>query len=291
MDHEQDYTQRYDVSTETHFLPDSSIEIIRDVQIEGAPKFALFDFDGTLSLVRAGWVDVMVPLMVHVLKATQTDETEEELAKMATAFVMELTGKQTIYQMIRLAEEVSKRRGIPLEPIEYKLQYHEALMESIQHRRDELESGRVPPERYLVAGSFQLLDDLQSRGVELYLASGTDENYVREEVELLGLSKYFGNHVYGAIDDYKNFSKQMVIDRILTENNVEPSRLVGFGDGYVEIDNVKSSGGIAIGVASDESASSGEPDPWKRDRLIAVGADVIVPDFAEAARLMSYLCD
>jgi len=27
----------------------------------------LFDFDGTLSLIRSGWVDVMVPMMVEIL--------------------------------------------------------------------------------------------------------------------------------------------------------------------------------------------------------------------------------
>ena len=288
--HEQDYQQRYDVNSETRFLTDSSIEIVRDVVLSAPSKFALFDFDGTLSLIRAGWPDVMIPLMVDILKTTGTDESPDDLASMCMAFVMELTGKQTIFQMIRLAEEVTKRGGHPLEPIEYKHQYHDALMAFIQERRDGLHSGASLPSDHLVAGSIELLDDLQARGIQLYLASGTDENYVKEEVELLGLSKYFGSHVYGAIDDYKNFSKQMVIDRILTENSVEPSRLIGFGDGYVEIDNIKSSGGIAIAVASDEVNRSGQPDAWKRERLIAVGADIVVPDFREAPRMMQHLC-
>jgi hypothetical protein len=44
-----------------------------------------------------------------------------------------------------------------------------------------------------------------------------------------------------------------------------------------------------VGVASDESARSGRPDAWKRDRLIGVGADLIVPDFRESSRLVGYL--
>jgi hypothetical protein len=70
---------------------------------------------------------------------------------------------------------------------------------------------------------------------------------------------------------------------------VDGSRLVGFGDGYVEIDNVKSSGGLAVGVASNESERDGSVDLWKRDRLVGVGADVIVPDFGESAALLKWL--
>ena len=73
----------------------------------------------------------------------------------------------------------------------------------------------------------------------------------------------------------------MVIERILRENRVDGSVLLGFGDGYVEIENIKSAGGVAIAVASDESGRSGKPDAWKRDRLIGVGADLVIPDFRE----------
>ena len=58
----------------------------------------------------------------------------------------------------------------------------------------------------------------------LYLASGTDERYVLEEARLLGLDKYFGAHIYGAVEDYKTFSKAMVIERILEINQVDGSR-------------------------------------------------------------------
>ena len=35
-------------------------------------RVALFDFDGTISLIRAGWVGVMVPMMVEILLDLQT---------------------------------------------------------------------------------------------------------------------------------------------------------------------------------------------------------------------------
>jgi hypothetical protein len=123
----------------------------------------------------------------------------------------------------------------------------------------------------------------------MYLASGTDQKYVIEEAGLLGLVPYFGDHVYGAIDDYRRFSKRMVIERILRENRVDGSALLGFGDGYVEIQNIKSAGGVAVAVASDEAGRSGRADAWKRDRLIGVGANIVIPDFRDKDNLLNYL--
>ena len=286
--HEHDFHRRVEEAT-GEFLPGTSIEIFSDGRGDSPPAYALFDFDGTLSLVREGWVDVMVPMMVEILQRTATDESAEQLGALCREFVDELTGKQTIYQMIRLAEEVQQRGGRPAEPLEYKRLYHERLMERIEGRRDRLQSGEAGPESMLVPGSLEMLQGLAERGVRLYLASGTDVAYVHEEVELLGIDGHFGPRVHGAVDDFRPFSKQMVIERLLVENQVDASRLVGFGDGYVEIDNVKATGGLAVGVASDESARSGRVDAWKRDRLVGVGADVIVPDFGEAGALLSWM--
>jgi hypothetical protein len=46
---------------------------------------------------------------------------------------------------------------------------------------------------------------------------------------------------------------------------------------------------MTVAVASDEAGRSGKPDVWKRQRLIGAGAHVVVPDFAEAERLLSFL--
>lgn len=287
--HEADYRATFSSDIATQFLPGTAIEIVHPFDSRRPPRHVLFDFDGTLSLVREGWPEVMVPLMVEVLQATGTAESADELRRLAHRFVMELNGKQTIYQMIRLAEEVERRGGRPEDPQVYKDRYHERLMERIEGRREALRSGKCRPEEYLVPGTFDLLGALCQRGVAVYLASGTDENYVREEVALLTLDRYFGPHVYGALSDYKSFSKAMVIERILRENHVEGSSLLGFGDGYVEIQNVKEAGGTAVAVASDEAGRSGRPDPWKRQRLIGVGADLVIPDYREHASLVPYL--
>jgi phosphoglycolate phosphatase len=286
---ERDYAAAWPAPASTSFIRGTSIELIRPRAQAAPPRHALFDFDGTLSLIREGWMDVMVPLMVEILSATGTGESSEQLTAVARDFVTELTGKQTVYQMIRLAEEVRKRGGRPEEPLAYKQAYHDRLMERIAGRREALRSHRVPPREMLVPYSLELLDELRRRGVALYVASGTDEKYVLEEVELLGLDEYFGKHVYGALVDYKSFSKAMVVERILKENRVEGQSLLGFGDGFVEIQNIKAVGGLAVAVASDEAGRSGRPDPWKRDRLIGAGADLVIPDFRDCARLVAYL--
>ncbi|NLS95151.1 MAG: HAD hydrolase-like protein [Planctomycetaceae bacterium] len=287
--HEADYRATVTSNETLGFLPGTRIELARRHDVRPTPEHFVFDFDGTLSLIREGWPEVMVPMMVEFLQETGTTETAQELFDLVHTFVMELNGKQTIYQMIRLAEEISRRGVSPLEPVDYKNLYHQRLMDRITERREALRSGKTPPEDMLVPHSFGLLQALQQRGAELYLASGTDEQYVREEVELLGLDTYFGPHVYGAVDDFKTFSKAMVIRRILDENRVDGTRLVGFGDGYVEIMNVKEAGGTAVAVASDEAGRSGNPDPWKRQRLLGVGADLVIPDYQDTPALVEFL--
>jgi phosphoglycolate phosphatase-like HAD superfamily hydrolase len=268
----------------------ADIEIVHPDLQRGRFRSVIFDFDGTLSLIREGWPQVMIPMMVQVLRETPTAETDVKLAERVEEFVMRLNGRQTIYQMIQLAEEVKQRGGTPAEPLQYKHRYHDLLMERIRHRLTALESGAAQAEEWAVPGSFALLDDLRRRGMALYLASGTDLKYVRHEVALLRLTDYFGERIYGALDDYWNFSKKMIIERLLAEHRLEGAELLGFGDGFVEIEEVKRVGGVAVGVASDE-ANRGRLNAWKRGRLIQAGADVIIPDYQHADRLLAWLCE
>ena len=286
---EEDYRRSVSGDLRSRFLPGTSVEVVHEVGRGVSFRHVLFDFDGTLSLIREGWPAVMVGMMTEEILATGTEESLEDIARLCHEFVMRLNGKQTIYQMIELAGEIKKRGGRPQDPLVYKDKYHDRLMEKIRNRREALRSGAARPEDYLVAGALGLLSALRDKGLPMYLASGTDEKYVAEEAELLGLMPYFGDRVYGAIDDYKKFSKQMVIERILRENRVQGSALLGFGDGYVEIQNIKSAGGVAVAVASDEAGRTGRPDAWKRDRLIGVGADIVIPDFGESDALLAYL--
>jgi phosphoglycolate phosphatase-like HAD superfamily hydrolase len=265
-------------------LPIPTIETLHP-EARGIPKVVLFDFDGTLSLLRAGWAGVMVPMMVAELAALKSGESEAELHSIVREFVDRLTGKQTIYQMIELASQVERRGGVPETPLAYKHKYLGLLHKRIAHRLDELRSGRAKPEKYLVPGSMELLQALRERGMRLYLASGTDEEYMRQEADLLGVTEFFDGGVYGAQDDYKSFSKRILIERILSRSECHGTEILGFGDGFVEIENLKAVGGIAVGVATDEGDCL-VVDEWKRNRLAGAGADYIVPNFLNQAELL-----
>jgi phosphoglycolate phosphatase-like HAD superfamily hydrolase len=158
----------------------------------------------------------------------------------------------------------------------------------IESRLDGLRKGQADPENFLVPGSRALLEQLKDRGLKMYLASGTDDVYMREEARLLDVTRYFDGGVYGAQDDYKSFSKAILIQRILAGTEVLGHQFLVFGDGYVEIEEVKNVGGVAVGVASEEPACA-RVDPWKRLRLIGVGADYIVPNYLCHDELMSSL--
>ena len=290
---ERDFVSLCAVPTVTRILPGTSIEVVRPRR-RGLPppRHALFDFDGTLSLVREGWMEIMVPLLTeHLLPYAAAGETPESIGLLVREFVTELTGKQTIYQMIRLAEEIRRRGGLPQDPQAYKAEYHDRLMSRIAARRQGLADGTLPREALLVPGSVAILEGLRARGTAIYIASGTDEPYVLEEARLLGVDLYAPGRIYGAQPDHASFSKELVIQRILKENAVDGASLIAFGDGYVEIADSKAVGGCAVAVASDETARSGRCDAWKRERLIGAGADLVIPDYGDAEALLNYLWD
>jgi len=266
----------------------ASIEILTGGASAAHAKVALFDFDGTISLIRAGWVDVMVPMMVEELAALKTGESDAELTAVVRDFVDRLTGKQTIYQAIELARQVEIRGGTPADALVYKHRYLDLLHARIKDRLDELSTGSASPENYMVPGSMELLQALRDRGLRLYLASGTDEAYMRREADLLGVTPLFDGGVFGALDDYKSFSKKILIERIIAGAECEGREFLGFGDGYVEIENIKSVGGVAVGVATDEPHCL-KVDEWKRNRLAGVGADYIIPHYRPLEPLLGRL--
>jgi phosphoglycolate phosphatase-like HAD superfamily hydrolase len=277
------------------FLAGTEIEIVNPNVQRGQIRSVLFDFDGTLSLIRQGWQGVMIPMMVEILQELNTGETQKELGAIVTEFVDRLTGKQTIYQMIELCAQIKQRGGTALDPQDYKHLYLDRLWERIAHRVTGLKEGAIAPADVVVPGAFDVLETFKKRGLTCYLASGTDQPYVLDEADALGISRYFadgaGNaRIYGALDEYKRFSKAQVIQGILRTHHLSGSQLLAFGDGFVEIQEAKAVDGVAVGVASDE-VNRQEIDAWKRERLIRAGADVVIPHFREQAPLLEYLLD
>jgi len=137
--------------------------------------------------------------------------------------------------------------------------------------------------------SVALLTRLREAGITLYLASGTDEDDVKNEAAIMGYKDLFNGGIFGSVGDVTKEAKKMVLDRILnTIGDSASGELVTFGDGPVEIRETHKRGGITVGVASNEQRRFGLNES-KRTRLIKAGADVIVPDFSQMPILLSLL--
>ena len=261
------------------------LEILRPNPAPGRLRFAVFDFDGTLSLLRTGWQRVMADLMVEALLATPGAKAEAQLRTRTAELVFGLAGRPTVIQMQWLVDEVSQRGGTPQTADAYKHQYLVRLSERIRHRAD-VESGRQPPERFRVPGALKFVAALHGRGVACYIASGTDETAVREEAALLGLAPFIAD-LRGAREDSSD-AKRILIDRLTSTHCLSTGELAVIGDGRAEIEYARDASALAIGVASREDERDGI-DTRKRSLLIAAGADAIIPDFSQSAELLAYL--
>lgn len=263
------------------------MEIIHPDFARGKARVALFDFDGTLSLLRRDWVTIMHALMRAELQRAPLCESVEQLDAFITDLIYSTAGQQTIYQMIRLAHEIEKRGGAPNTPDAYLQLFLDELLARVTERVDAIRSGANAADDWLVAGVVPFLHALRARGIVCYIASGTGESFVRAEAALLGIAPYFAG-IFGAHADYKNHSKQIVIGNLVRQHHLQPGELVTFGDGMPEIADTKAVGGIGVGVATDEETRAGV-HPRKRAVLLQAGADLIVPDFSAHAALSACL--
>lgn len=265
------------------------VELVNPNVRRGPFRAAVFDFDGTLSLVREGWPEIMVDRMLaHLREQNLVREPETECAAHLLAFVMALNGHPTIKQMERFAEEVVARGGEPARPNEYLRDYLDALMAVVRARWAALETGTTRAEEWVVPHAHAALALLQERGIRPVVASGTDLAHVSHEVELLKLAPFVGGRVFAPKDNDANFRKRDVIARTLETSGVPGTELLGFGDGVVETQEVKRAGGVAVGIASVPAGSRGT-HAGKRDTLVAAGADLIVPDYEHAPALLAWL--
>ena len=268
----------------------SWIEILNpNVRLKvGHIKYALIDFDGTISVIRQGWEDVMIPLMIEMI--CDGNPPTPEIEKEVREYVDYSTGILTIKQMEWLAEAV-RRYGIsknPKDPYEYKRIYNQRLLVKVEQRLEKLRSGELNPDDLMIMGSRKFLEELYRRGITMYLASGTDHEYVLQEASALKITQYFRGGIYGALDHTEAHTKERIIQRILDENNLHGNELLVVGDGPVEIRNAKSRDALALGVATDEVRRCGL-NLRKRKRLIDAGADLIIPDFTRHDEIISFL--
>jgi rfaE bifunctional protein kinase chain/domain len=280
------------------YLKESEIELCADERsLEfGRIKHAVFDHDGTLSVLRQGWETVMELVMVRAILGDRYDTADEALYKKVLEPVREYieksTGIQTLLQMGALVEMVREFGIVPkdqiLDKFGYKKNYIRALMSEVDKRIRKLEEGTLRNHDYTIAGSVDFLRALREKGVTLYLTSGTDHDAAAREAGVLGYADLFNGGIFGASDDIHKNSKKQVLENIIHGHRLQGPELAVFGDGPVEMRECRKVQGIAIGVASDEVRRHGL-NPRKRTRLIQAGAQVVTPDFSQKERLLKLL--
>jgi phosphoheptose isomerase/phosphoglycolate phosphatase-like HAD superfamily hydrolase len=263
------------------------IEIINYPQ-RNNPKYAIFDFDGTISLIREGWQPIMYEYFIEEILKCPNATDKGQVKKTVVDFVDFLTGKQTIFQCMRLSEEILRYGGNPKDPLEYKSEYLRRLLEHIKQRKESLRKGGDPLP-YLVPGVKDVLEKLKEMGIDCYLTSGTDEIDVKEEAELLKITDYFKS-IHGATDTNNTVcSKEEVLNELINNKSIKGSELITFGDGFVEIELAKNVGGYAVAVATNEEKKNNSVNHWKRNRLLKAGADCVIPDFKDTRRLLNFI--
>ena len=162
------------------------MEILEQHEKWGKIDCAVFDFDGTLSKLRAGWEMVMQPMMCELIPGE-----ESEVRALVDDYIDNSTGIQTILQMRWLAETVAARGGNALDPWDYKAEYLRRLMVDVEKRKQAVIRGEVDPDIYKVFECEKFLAGLKAQGVKIIAASGTDEKDVKIEAQILGFDKYF----------------------------------------------------------------------------------------------------
>ena len=266
-------------------------ELVNPSVRRGPFRAVLFDFDGTLSLIREGWPRVMVGMMVERLHAMGlAREPEPALWVHLDRLIMAQNGAPTIRQMEVFADEVRRRNGTPADPRQYLADYLERLMAGVRMRWYALETGAEHARDWVVPDAHAILTRLRDRGVAIHVASGTDYNHVAHEARLLAVEEFFPRGINAPKDNDSAFGKGTVIAQILEEAGIRGEELLGFGDGVVETIEVKRAGGVAVGVASSEPGTGrGIVNAEKRARLIAAGADLIIPDYSQHEALLAWM--
>lgn len=279
-------------------IPDTEFELCDEHVLSqyGEIKHAVFDHDGTISTLREGWEEIMEPVMIKAILGDQYDSVDQagynEIIKQSKEFINKTTGIQTIFQMEGLIQLIEDFGYVPkdkiLDKYEYKEIYNNALMEMVNQRIKKLEAGELEVSDFTLKGVIPFLEELKNRGIKMYLASGTDVGDVKNEAEILGYADLFDGGIYGAMKDVSKFSKKMVIEKIIRENNLKGNELAVFGDGPVEIRECRRFQGLATGITSNEIRRYGI-DLNKRSRLVKAGAHILISDFSQHQKLIKLL--
>ena len=279
------------------YLPDSEIEIINEWKEKPGIKYAIFDHDGTISTLREGWEHIMAPMMIKAILGEKYKDAEvdvyRKIEERVNDYIDKTTGIQTLAQMKGLVDMVREfgfvQKENILDEFGYKKIYNDELLKMVRIRERKLTTGELSVDDFTIKNAVNFLKKLHGAGIQLFLASGTDEEDVKAEARSLGYDYLFEGGIFGAVGDITIEAKRIVLNRILDKiGSGAAAQVITFGDGPVEIRETRKRGGLTVGVATNELRRY-ELNPIKRTRLIKAGADLVIADFSQSAQLLGLL--
>ncbi len=279
------------------YYQQSQIEIIEPFARKKSLRFVVMDHDGTISVLREGWDDLMHDMMLECISGTALTVLDSETYQMLSSKVKQLisqtTGAPTLVQMEGLVTLIGREGMIPSDTIEtaeyYKEKFVHLLNQHIEERKNRIQQGELSRDDFTIKGVISFLEEVSQRNLTLYLVSGTDEDYVQQEAEALGYAHLFKGGIHGARPNGIS-AKRKVLDYLTLDQQVSGEEILVMGDGPSEIREGRRAGALCVGIASDEVRRFGL-NLHKRNRLIRAGAHLVIPDFSQSARLATMLFD
>lgn len=252
-------------------------------------KAVIFDFDGTLSTIRYGWV----PMMYRFFMKYITDGRPVSEAQKAELnhYTLISGGIQTVVQMMWFVDRIKEYGLNPnanLDPWFYKTEFLAELNDMAHKNRNQIFSGERPASDFLIKGSVEFLTRLQAAGLKTYIASGTEEPDLRCEAEALGLLPHL-TKIYGSPLKVIRNAKEHCLQCVMEEEGFDQTEILFVGDGHLEISIGHNHGTLTLGAATDENTRE-DLDPVKRKVLIEAGADAIVPNYVNSDEIFDWLC-
>ena len=100
----------------------ADIEVVNDRFPRGEFRAAILDFDGTLSLLRRNWQDVMIPMMVDLLAATDETLAEGRVGDSTWAILKEKLDEEACIDLLlvigawQMVSTLLRSSQMPLDP-------------------------------------------------------------------------------------------------------------------------------------------------------------------------------
>lgn len=248
------------------------IEIINSPT--AAPHLAAIDFDGTMSLIRIGWQQVMHGVMHAALLPHYPDSAR--LDSEIYTYIARSTGQPSIIQMAWVDEQVILHGGPARGAQAYLDLFSHAMRDRIDQKIASIHDDDSA-DALMVPGARAFLQLLADNHVHLALVSGTEHIHLLRESAALRIDHFFDAGIHGPGPHNPGFTKGDAMAALIDTYRVSNGQLLSVGDGPVEIIAGKSLDGYSIAVASHE-ASGGLNDD-KRRHLIAAGADAVIANF------------